>query len=152
VVISTKNQLSWLKTAVIEDNGRVLFWNLHQIVPLTILQKAENASKKYKVYLHQHQISDVRGTHSIARFGSYVERGGSGAIWTRKQLPSMEHFLQDIDEIGNFISSIFTKVCSAVADQVSSVDPAIRLWDAITLMFWNATTINKVHVDSRDIE
>jgi hypothetical protein len=44
----------------------------------------------------------------------------------------MEHFLQDIDEVRNFISSIFTKVCPAVADQVSSVDPAIRLWDAIT--------------------
>jgi hypothetical protein len=47
----------------------------------------------------------------------------------------MEDFLQDIDEVGNFISSIFTKVCPAVADQVSSVDPTIRLWDAITLMF-----------------
>jgi hypothetical protein len=119
---------------------------------LTILQKAENASKKYKVHLHQYQISDVRETHSTARFSSYVERGGSDAIWTRKQLSDMEHFLQDIDKVGNFISSIFTKVCSAVADQVSSVDPAIRLWNAITLMFWNATTINKVHVDSRDME
>jgi hypothetical protein len=119
---------------------------------LTILQKKENASKKYKVHLHQHQISDVRGTHSTTQFGSYVERGGSGAIWTRKQLPGMEHFLQDIDEVGNFISSIFTKVCLTVADQVFSVDPTIRLWDAITLMFWNATIINKVYVDSRDIE
>jgi hypothetical protein len=81
-----------------------------------------------------------------------VERGDSDVIWTRKQLSSMEHFLQDIDEVGNFISSIFTKVCPAVANQVSSVDPAIRLWDTITLMFWNATTINKVHVDSRDMK
>jgi hypothetical protein len=64
----------------------------------------------------------------------------------------MKHFLQDTDEVGNFISSIFTKVYPAVADQVSSVDPAIRLWDTIILMFWNATTINKVYVDSRDME
>jgi hypothetical protein len=64
----------------------------------------------------------------------------------------MKDFLQDIDEVGNFISSIFTKVYPTVINQISSVDSAIRLWDAITLMFWNTTTINKVHVNSRDIE
>jgi hypothetical protein len=137
---------------VTEDNRQVLLQNLHQIVLLTILQKTENASKKYKAYLHQHQISNIRGTHSTTRFGSYVKRGGSGVIWTRKQLPGMEDFLQDIDKVGNFISSIFTKVYPAVANQVSSIDPIIRLWDTITLMFWNAITINKVHVDSRDME
>jgi hypothetical protein len=69
-----------------------------------------------------------------------MKRDGSGAIWTRKQLLGIEHFLQDIDEVRksryrNFISSIFTKVCPTVADQVSSVNLAIRLWDTITLMF-----------------
>jgi hypothetical protein len=81
-----------------------------------------------------------------------VERGDFSAIWTKKQLPDIEDFLQDIDEVGNFINSIFTKVYLAVADQISLVDLAIKLWYAIILMFWNVTIINKMHVDSRDME
>jgi hypothetical protein len=137
---------------LVENSSKVLFWNLHQIVPPSVLQKAENASKKYKAHLHQHVVSDVRGLHSTVRFGSYVERGRSGAIWTKKQLPGFEDFLQDIDDIGKFVSNVFAKVCKEVATMVSSVPTAYKLWDTIFLMFWNATTVNKIHVDSRDIE
>jgi hypothetical protein len=93
---------------------------------LTILQKAKNAFKKYKTYLYQYQIFDIKRIQSIAQFDSYVKRGGFDAIWTRKQLSGIEDFLQDIDEVGNFISSIFTKVCPTVTNQISSVDLAIR--------------------------
>jgi hypothetical protein len=120
---------------LIEDSGKVLFQNLHQIVLPSVLQKAENASKKYKAQLHQHVVSDVRGLHSTVRFGSYVERGGSGAIWTKKQLPGFEDFLQDIDDVGKFVSNVFAKVCKKVATMVSSVPTAYKLWNTISLMF-----------------
>jgi hypothetical protein len=117
-----------------------------------VLQKAENAFKKYKAQLHQYVVSDVRGLHFTVRFGSYAKRGGSGAIWTKKQLPSFEDFLQDIDDVGKFVSNVFIKVCKEVATMVSSVPTVYKLWDTIFLMFWNAITVNKIHVDSIDIE
>jgi hypothetical protein len=83
-----------------------------------MLQKTENASKKYKAQLHQHVVSDVRDLHSTVRFGSYVKRGGSGAIWTKKQLPGFEDFLQDIDDV---------EICKEVATMVSSVPTAYKL-------------------------
>jgi hypothetical protein len=97
-------------------------------------------------------VSNVRGLHFIVRFSNYVERGGSGAIWTKKQLSSSEDFLQNIDDIGKFVSNIFAKVCKEVVTMISSVPTVYKLWDTISLMFWNATTVNKIHVDSRDIE
>jgi hypothetical protein len=120
---------------LVEDSDRVLFQNLHQIIPSSVLQKAENAFKKYKTQLHQYVVSDVRDLYSTVRFGSYVERGGSGAIWTKKQLPGFEDFLQDIDDVSKFVSNVFAKVCKEVAIMVSSVPTAYKLWDTISLMF-----------------
>jgi hypothetical protein len=100
-----------------------------------VLQKIENASKKYKTQLHQYVVLDVKGLHSTVRFGSYVERGGSGAIWIKKQLPGFENFLQDIDDIGKFVSTVFAKVYKEVATMVSLVPTAYKLWDTIFLMF-----------------
>jgi hypothetical protein len=137
---------------LVENSGRVLFQNLHQIVPPSVLQKIENAFKKYKTQLHQHVVSNVRGLHFTVRFSSYVERDGSGAIWTKKQLPGFEDFVQDIDDVGKFVSNIFVKVCKEVATMISSVPTAYKLWDTISLMFWNTITVNKIHVDSRDME
>jgi hypothetical protein len=60
--------------------------------------------------------------------------------------------LQDIDDVGKFVSNVFAKVCKEVATMVSSVPTVYKLWDTISLMFWNATTVNKIHVNSRDME
>jgi hypothetical protein len=56
-----------------------------------------------------------------------VEKGGSGAIWTKKQLPDFENFLQDIDDIGKFVSNVFAKVCKKVATMVFSVFTVYKL-------------------------
>jgi hypothetical protein len=56
-----------------------------------------------------------------------MKRDGSGAIWTKKQLPGFEYFLQDIDDVGKFVSNIFAKVCKEVATIVSSVLTVYKL-------------------------
>jgi hypothetical protein len=60
--------------------------------------------------------------------------------------------LQDIDDVGKFVSNIFAKVYKEVTTMVSLVPTVYKLWDIISLIFWNATTINKIHVNSRDME
>jgi hypothetical protein len=83
-------------------------------------------------------------------FDSYIERGGSGKIFTKKTNKSCPNFLESIGGVGKFLSHMFKLVCREVATCIQSVPEKLYLWKAITLMFWNATNITTHHTDSRD--
>lgn len=110
---------------------------------------AESTSKKYRTQLPN--IADVRGVHATVKIGSYVERGGSGAVWTKKSPPGLETFIEDIDEIGTYINTIYKIICKEEADKMLQVPAEMKLWDAISLMFWNGSNITSTHVDVRDL-
>jgi len=136
-------------SSVIDSFGNVLVRLLHNIVPEHLLTKLESTCEKYRQKLRN--VTDVRGTHTTVRFGSYIERGGQGRIITVKNISKLENFLEEIDDVGQFINAIFCKVCVEVALNMTAVPEEYKLWSAISLMFWNATNITDSHVDVRDL-
>ena len=135
---------------VLQKSGNVLFRNLSMIVPETLLQLAESISKKFKI--HVANITDIRGTHVTIKWGSYIERGSSGAIWTKKNLPGFEGFLEAIDPIGKFVSSIFSLFFPDITHNLQKMPEDYNLWNSLSLLFWNATNVSKDHIDIRDYD
>jgi hypothetical protein len=73
------------------------------------------ASQHRDAVIHRLLVSDVRGAHTTVMFGSYIERGGSGKIFTKKTNKFYPNFLESIDGVGKFLSYMFKLVCREVA-------------------------------------
>jgi hypothetical protein len=140
-------------SCLVDSSGAVLLRLLANIVPEHLLQVLETTTQKHRQQIiKQSRVTDIRGEHASVMFGSYVERGGSGKIWTARDHLNCKGFLDDIHEVGQFVSSLFRKVCVEVAYNVANVPANYKLWDAVTLLFWNASNISKSHVDVRDLQ
>lgn len=140
-------------SCIVDSSGAVLVRLFANIVPEHLLEVLEVTADKHKQQVtRQAMVADTRGRHACVTFGSYIECGGSGRIWTVKDHHSCRSFLEEIHEVGQFVNDLFSKVCVEVASQVAHVPQEYRLWDAITLLFWNATNISKHHVDVRDLQ
>lgn len=136
-------------SCVIDSDGDVLIRILHQVVPEELVQLAENVTQRLANQLGKKHVKSQRGDYWSVIFGSYVERGGSGQIHTRKEV-DCPTFLRDIDSLGCFANHWFAKLCPVEASKVAQVPNKYKLWRYISLMFWNATSVSKSHVDSRD--
>jgi hypothetical protein len=120
----------------VNDEGKTIAVVLNDIVLLYLLQQLELVASKHRdAVIHSSLVSDVRRAHATVMFGSYIEREGSGRIFTKKAHESCPDFLESIDGIGKFLSHMFKLVCREVAACVQSVPEELRLWKAITLMF-----------------
>jgi hypothetical protein len=108
------------------------------------------ASKYRDAVIHRLLVSDVRRVYAMVMFGLYIERGGSGRIFTKKAHESCPDFLESIDGVGKFLSYMFKLVCREVAACIQSVPEELCLWKVITFMFWNATNITTCHRDLHD--
>lgn len=138
-------------SCLVDSSGNVIVRLLSNIVPETLLNKLEIAASKHRNQLIAAKPeNDVRGKHVVIKFGSYVERGGSGKIWTKKTNKKCPGFLEEINEVGQFVNHLFCIVCPEVAYRVAQLPNEIKLWKAISLLFWNATSVSKTHRDVRD--
>lgn len=136
---------------VVDGNGDALVILLANVVPERLLQQLETVSHKYKALAQQYcTVDDIRGPHVSVMFGSYVEAGGSGSIWTRKHYPWCYQFLEDIKEIGEFVDAIYGQFCIEHAVHMLEVPDSIKLWKYLSLLFWNSTSGSKQHLDVRD--
>jgi hypothetical protein len=139
------------RSLIVDNEGKTIAIVLNDIVPLHLLQQLELVASKHRdAVIRSSLISDVRGAHATVMFGSYIEREGSGRIFTKKAHESCPDFLKSIDGIGKFLSHIFKLVCREVAACVQSVPEELHLWEAIILIFWNATNITTRHTDPHD--
>jgi hypothetical protein len=139
------------RSLIVDDEGKTIAVVLNDIVPPQLLQQLELVASQHRdAVIRRLLVSDVRGAHATVMFGSYIERGGSGKIFTKKTNESCPNFLESIDGVGKFLSHMFKLVCREVATCIQSVPEELRLWEAITLMFWNATNITTRHTDPRD--
>jgi hypothetical protein len=139
------------RSLIVNDKGKTIAIVLNDIVPPQLLQQLELVASQHRdAVIHRLLVSDVRGTHATVMFGSYIERGGFGKIFTKKTNESCSNFLESIDGVGKFLSHMFKLVYREVATCIQSVPEELRLWEAITLMFWNATNITTCHTDPRD--
>jgi hypothetical protein len=135
----------------VDDEDKTLAIVLNDIVPLQLLQQLELVASKYRdAVIRRSLVSDVREAYATVMFSSYIERGGSDRIFTKKVHESCPDFLESIDGVGKFLSHMFKLVCREVAACVQSVPEELHLWEAITFMFWNATNITTCYTDSRD--
>lgn len=137
-------------SCIVDSKGDVLVQLFKNVVSEYLLELLEIAATRCN---QPKAISDVRGAHSCVKFGSYIERGGKGRIWTRKEgKPERSDFIREIAPVGEFVSNFFGLICPEVAYCVGVVPMIHKLWEFISLMFWNVTTINKLHVDVRDLD
>lgn len=138
-------------SCIVDFAGNLHIRVLSSILPNHLLEQLETASEKHKQLMQLRSIADCRGNHTTLTFGSYIERGGSGKIWTRKN-EVCPGFLEDIEEVGQFLSKIFIKLCPEIAVDSLNIPETLRLWHGITLMFWNITSISMEHIDTRDLK
>lgn len=137
-------------STVVDTEGRVLVRLLKKAVPENLLHQLEEVANEHKEQAQRKfGVIDIRGGHTTVKFGSYVERGGSGSIWTINKYPA---FFTGTEGVRKYVSQIFKNICPEVASCASVVPADIQVCDGITLMFWNATSVNKVHLDPRDWE
>jgi len=142
-------------SCVVDSKGNVFARIFSQIIPENYIVKLETTAALYANKIaasRKATVEDSRGKHMTVKFGSYLERGGSGNIFKSNSIDGCSSFIQDIDEIGKLVNFIFSKVCLEVALQVHSVPEEYKLWNHITLLFWNLTDISLSHVDSRDMQ
>jgi hypothetical protein len=139
------------RSLIVDDEDKTIAVVLNDIVPPQLLQQLELVASQHRdTVIRRLLVSDVREAHATVIFSSYIERGDSGKIFTKKTNESCSNFLESIDGVGKFLSHMFKLVCGEVATCIQSVPEELRLWKAITLMFWNATNITTRHTDSRD--
>lgn len=147
-LVLTKNE------CIVDSSGEVLARLFINVIPEELLVSLERVARKYQDrVIAKHGVKDPRGIRASVKFGSYVEQGGSGATWTVKNYDTCPGFLDEIDSLGKLVNSIFKTVCVEVAANVASVPDAFKLWDSITLLFWNLTcTQAEAHVDVKDLK
>ena len=138
-------------SCIVDFEGTVLARLVKNIIPETLLNKLESTASKHREEVLKRPVEDSRGKRGAVVFGSYVERGGSGKIWTKKDHSSCPGFLEEIADVGKYMNQLFILMCPEIAMHVCRVPDEIKLWKAITLMFWNAESVSKSHVDSRDM-
>jgi hypothetical protein len=136
------------RSLIVDDEGKTIAIVLNDIVLPQLLQQLELVASQHRdAVICRLLVSDVREAYATVMFGSYIERGGSGKIFTKKTNESCSNFLESIDGVGKFLSHMFKLVCGEVATCIQSVPEKLHLWKAITLMFWNATNITTRHTD-----
>ena len=61
----------------------------------------KQVSEKYKKHLKALcEISDNHGVRVTIKFGSYLERGGKGRMFVKKNPPNCLNFLEEVKEVG----------------------------------------------------
>jgi hypothetical protein len=85
------------------------------------------ASKYKDAVICRSLVSDVKRAHATVMFGSYIERGDFGRIFTKKAHESCPDFLESIDGVGKFLSHMFKLVCREIAVCVQSVPEELHL-------------------------
>lgn len=138
---------------VVDSSGKILVMLLKNAVPEHLIQLAEKTTSKHMAQAQLYaSIADIRGNRIAANFGSYVEQGGSGKTWTKKSYEWCPGFLEDIHELGIFVDRQFSDICVEIADCLQHVPAEIKLWDSISQLFWNGSSISKKHVDFKDLD
>jgi hypothetical protein len=135
------------RSLIVDDEGKTIAVVLNDIVSPQLLQQLELVASQYRdAVIHRLLVSDVRGAHATVMFGSYIEWGGSGKIFTKKTNESCPNFLESIDGVGKFLSHMFKLVCREIATCIQSIPEELHLWEAITLI----TNITTRHTDPCD--
>ena len=140
-------------SAVVNSDGKVLAMVLKNIVLEHLIRKAEEVGLKHMQAAAKHStIEDKRGRHISAVFGSYIEQGGSGSTWNRRGYEWCPNFLEEINKLRVFVSHVFHWFFEEIASNMDLVPSKVKLWETISLLFWNGTSISKKHIDTRDLE
>lgn len=143
-----KFSLRILFTSVVDDQGQLLVHLFKNVLSEQLLTEMEMEIGKYK---QPPDITDVRGKHATLKFGTYLERGGAAGIITRLSYQHCRGFLSVVDKVGTIANDFYGYLCPEDAYYVAKFVPdAFKLWACLILLFWNATTVNKVHKDCRD--
>ena len=135
-----------------DSQGTVLGRLLKQVVPEYMMLKLERAAERHRQKLLRKQVVNSRRKYASVVFGSYIERGGSGSIWTYKNREECKGFMEEIDEIGKFMNALFMLLCPEITHAVAQIPDRYKLWLAISLLYWNVSNISKTHRDVLDLD
>lgn len=93
----------------------------------------------------------ARGKHGVVRFGSIIERGGSGKICTSKDNEELKEIIEDNKELWDLIGILFTTLCPEEAKIMSTIPEELRVFGKMfTAGYWNMEPLYNVHRDIRD--
>jgi hypothetical protein len=126
------------KTVNIIDpiTGSVLAVLLKKIVPETLLVLIEKVTATHRETVKRKaKVENMRNKYLSTKFGSYIERGKSGATWIIKERDYYPNFLQDIDAVRIWVNEIFKYMYPEIESRVSQFPTHMKLWDITLLLF-----------------
>ena len=65
-------------------------------------------------------------------------------------MKGLKGFLEDIHEVGEFVNILFEMMYKDEVEKVSQILDKCKLWENISLMFWNLTNVTITHINPKD--
>jgi hypothetical protein len=143
-------------SAVLDISGKTLILFMNGILPPQLIENLEEVAEKMgKIVKGRVQKTDVgnviRGSHNAVRFGSIIERGGSGKICISKDNEKLADIINKNTVLWNMIAIIFTITCPNEAKILLTVPESLRIFGGMfTAAYWNLEPAYRLHRDTRD--
>ena len=137
-IILTKNSV------VFNEKGMITAWLMKGIISQKMMLKLEKSARECSLGKFS---TDSRGNNKKATLGSLVERGGSGKIHPQDhETPAGKKFLQKINKLIKYVSSIMSEVTPTHAFLVDFVPKKHRVLRKFSSCFWNRTVISMLQI------
>ena len=138
-------------SVVCNSSGQVLLRLFKGIIPESLLRTLEESTNRMEPDLrYRHQTKDKRGDYISVKFGSYIERGGSGRIIISEDNTTFDFFITDNHKLWQFMSSVFATFAPKESSKVKKLPPEYRIFGNFSVGYLHFTPIYKQHRDKKD--
>lgn len=150
--------------AVFDKQGKIVAWKFKNFFDEKMILQLEQTATECNL---GKLVTNVRGSHIGATFGSLIERGGSGEIHHQQHTAvAGEEFLNRNDELIQCLSFMMSQITPTQAFATEYIPKRFTRLGNFTTAFWNRTpiseyccfvdlfsykcSIGKLHKDPRD--
>lgn len=142
-------------SVVVDGRGISLIIHLPCVLPENLVYGLEQVCADLRKVIPTNSVdteigSKSRGLHKSIRFGSIVQRGGSGQICISKNNTKMKEFISSNQGLWDFVSDLFSKLCVDEADIMRKVPEKHRVFGLFGAAYWNISNVSVLHRDHRD--
>lgn len=136
--------------------GRTIILLLKNVLPEKLISGLELVANIAKPIVLQRNSdnsvgSAIRGKHAAVRFGSIIERGGSGKIRISKDNTLLRDMIEKNQVLWNLIGVIFALLCPNKAQIMLTVPSELRIFGGMfTAAYWNLEPAYRLHRDTKD--
>ncbi len=117
-----------------------------KIIPEQMINTLELSANKAKAKLQAcNTIKNKRGIHTCVRFGSFIERGGTGIIRISVENKYFEEFIQENKALWDWVSALAVLIFPDILPVMCQVPLQHCVFNIFSIGFWNSTPMYKIH-------